>query len=171
MYWICFNDIMDYILILFAYISAIIGVIGAVVPALPGPPVSYLGLLALAFCDNDELSATTLAIAGVLATVITIIDYIAPLWFTKRAGGSTAAMWGATIGLIIGLFFNIIGVIVGPFLGAFIGELIMETPPGKALKVACINFLAFIFTTGIKLIYSIALMVMIFIEGWRLLWN
>ena len=80
------------------------------------------------------------------------------------------ALIGTVIGLLIGLFFGILGIIFGPFLGAFVGELIVDTPPKKAIKVACINFIAFIFSTGVKLVYSIALMVMIFIEVWRLIW-
>ena len=161
---------MDYLLIASASLMAIVGLLGAVVPTVPGPPLSYIGLLLLSFCDKDEISASSLVITGVLAAVITVVDYIAPVWFTKRAGGSSAGMWGATIGLIVGLFFGIVGVVFGPFLGAFVGELIVDTPPKKAIKVACINFIAFIFTTGVKLVYSIALMVMIFIEAWRLIW-
>ena len=153
-----------------ASLMAIVGLLGAVVPAVPGPPISYIGLLLLSFCDKGEVGVSALVVTGILAAVITAVDYIAPLWFTKRAGGSAAGMWGATIGLLIGLFFGILGIIFGPFLGAFIGELLVDTPPKKAIKVACINFIAFIFSTGVKLVYSIALMVMIFIEVWRLIW-
>lgn len=161
---------MDYVLIVSAYILVIVGVVGAIVPALPGPPISYIALLLLSFCNKDEVSVNSLVVTGLLAAVITVVDYIAPLWFTKRAGGSSVGMWGATIGLLIGLFFGVAGVILGPFLGALAGELIVGTPSDKAVKVACINFVAFLFSTGIKLVYSIALMVMVFVEGWRLLW-
>lgn len=162
---------MDYLLMFFACLSAIIGLIGAIVPALPGPPISYVGLIMLAFCDKNEITTTSLLVAGVMAAVVTVIDYVAPVWFTKKAGGSRAGVWGATIGLIIGLFMGILGVIVGPFLGALIGELLSDTPREKAFKVACINFVAFILTTGMKMTYSIILMVMIFVEVWNLLLN
>jgi uncharacterized protein YqgC (DUF456 family) len=125
----------------------------------------------LAFCDKNEITTTSLLVAGVMAAVVTVIDYVAPVWFTKKAGGSRAGVWGATIGLIIGLFMGILGVIVGPFLGALIGELLSDTPKEKAFKVACINFVAFILTTGMKMTYSIILMVMIFVEVWNLLLN
>jgi uncharacterized protein YqgC (DUF456 family) len=125
----------------------------------------------LAFCDKNEITTTSLLVAGVMAAVVTVIDYVAPVWFTKKAGGSRAGVWGATIGLIIGLFMGILGVIVGPFLGALIGELLSDTPREKAFKVACINFVAFILTTGMKMTYSIILMVMIFVEVWNLLLN
>lgn len=162
---------MDYVLIISSYLLALLGVVGAIVPAVPGPPISYIALLLLSFCDNEDISAGTLVVTAILATVITVVDYVAPLWFTKRAGGSAAGMWGATIGLIIGLFFGIIGIVLGPFLGALAGELLSGTPFGKSVKVACINFVAFVFTTGVKMVYSIALAVIIFIEGWRLLWQ
>lgn len=162
---------MDYVLILISYVMAIIGAVGAIVPALPGPPVSYVGLLLLAFCDKSEVTGTSLLVAGVIAVVITVVDYVAPIWFTKRAGGSRAGIWGASIGLVVGLFAGIWGVILGPFLGALIGELVMDVPAERAFKVACINFIAFILTTGMKMIYCTILLVTIIVEGWNVLWK
>ena len=162
---------MDYLLILLAYLMVIGGTVGAVLPVIPGPPISFVGLLLLTFCDYDTINPATLIVAGVMAIVITVIDYIAPLWLTKRVGGSRAGIWGATIGLIVGLFAGIIGVILGPFLGALIGELVSGTPTSKAINIACVNFLAFILTTGMKLLYGIVVMAMVFVEGWRIIWS
>ena len=161
----------DILLIIFALLSVVVGVIGAIVPAVPGPPISFVGLLLVAFCDGNEVGVATLVITGLLAVVITVVDYVAPVWFTKKAGGSKAGMWGATIGLLVGLFSGIWGVIAGPFLGAFIGELIVKTPPAKAIKVACMTIIAFLLTTGMKLVYCIIMLVMTISEGWTVLWN
>ena len=75
---------MDYLLIILSLILAFIGVLGAVIPALPGPPVSFIGLLLLFFCNACDISTTALVVTGLLAIAVTIFDYVAPPWFAKR---------------------------------------------------------------------------------------
>lgn len=152
---------MDYIYIFLSLLFAVTGVAGAIVPVLPGPPISYVGLLLLLLCDGCGINMPTVVIAGVLAVVVTLFDYVAPVWFTKRSGGSKAGVWGATLGLLVGFFFSVPGIILGPFIGAFLGELYAKTPADKALGVSFVSFIAFIVTTGFKLIYAIALLVII----------
>ena len=159
---------MEYLLLVLALLFAFVGIIGAVAPVLPGPPLSFVSLLLLSFCDGHDISTMSLVVAGILATVITILDYIAPVWLTKKSGGSKYGTWGATIGLVIGLFLGLPGIIIGPFLGAYIGELIAETPSQKAFKVACMSFVAFMLTSGIKFVYSICLLVMVVTECWHI---
>ena len=110
-------------------------------------------------------------IAGLFAVFVTILDYAAPVWFTKKFGGSKYGTWGATIGLFVGLLLGPLGVVVCPFLGAFIGELINETPPADAVKIAFMTFAAFMLTTGLKLVYGIYIFVMVFAEVLGLVWK
>ena len=164
-------DTMDYILIAIALFLSVIGFIGAVVPGIPGPPLNFLGLLLLSFCDNNEVALSSLIVSGLLAVVVTVVDYIAPIWFAKRAGGTKAGVTGATIGLIVGLFFGFVGVLLGPFLGALIGELSVRTSAQDSLRVAFMSFLAFLATTGVKIAYSVILTIMIIKESFGLIWN
>ena len=157
---------MEYLFIFLAIVFAIIGLAGAVLPVLPGPPVAFAALLMLLLCDGNDITSVQLIVAGVLAAVITVCDYIAPIWFAKKTGGSKSGTWGATIGLILGLFFGPIGIIAGPFLGAFVGELLIKTPAEKAFGVACMTFVAFMLTSGLKLVYGIVIFVMVCIEAW-----
>ncbi len=152
---------MDYIYIFLSLLFAVTGVAGAIVPVLPGPPISYVGLLLLLLCDGCGINMPTVVIAGVLAVVVTLLDYVAPVWFTKRSGGSKAGVWGATLGLLVGFFFSVPGIILGPFIGALLGELYAKAPADKALGVSFVSFIAFIVTTGFKLIYGLALLVII----------
>lgn len=160
---------MDIFLVILALIFALVGIIGAVAPVLPGPPLSFVALLILKFCDGNDISTTTIIVTAVLAVVITILDYIAPIWLTKKNGGSKYGTWGATIGLIIGLFAGLPGILLGPFLGAYIGELMAKTPSSKALNVACMSFIAFMLTSGIKFIYGIYILVIIISKGWGII--
>lgn len=139
-----------------AFLFLLLGLIGAVVPALPGPPLSYAGLLLLQWSGRGGFSFVFLCVWAAITVAVVIADNILPAWMTKRFGGSRAAVTGSVIGLIAGIFlFPPAGLIVGPFLGAFIGELINNRADGaKALKVALGAFLAFIAGTGAKLIAS-----------------
>lgn len=152
---------MDILLVILALLCALIGLIGAVVPALPGPPVSFVALLLLSFCANVDVSLTALVVAALFAFIVTILDYFAPLWLTNKKGGSKYGLWGTTIGMFVGFFFGLPGLIICPFLGALIGELLAKTSSDKALKVAFMSFVAFMLTTGLKVIYCIALLVTI----------
>ena len=161
--------IMDTLLVILALLFAVIGVVGAVLPGLPGTPISFVALLLLIFCNGNDLTTTALIVNGVLAVVITLLDYVAPVWFAKKSGGSKYGTWGTTIGLIIGLFLGLPGILLGPFLGAYMGELIAKTPSDKAFKVAAMSFVAFMLTTGIKAVYGIYALVVTVSNSWEIL--
>ena len=156
---------MEYVVIFFAIILALVGLAGAVLPVLPGPPIAFLAMLLLLLCDGNDVTIAQLVVAGIAAAVITLLDYIAPIWFAKKTGGSKSGTWGATIGLVIGFFVGPIGIIAGPFIGAFVGELLADTPKEKAFGVASMTFIAFMLTTGLKLVYGIVLLVIVFRES------
>ena len=152
---------MELFLISLAVVCGAIGLLGAILPALPGPPVSYAGVLLLLLCAGANVSTAFLVASGIIMVVITIIDYLLPIWFTQLSGGSKESVRGALAGMIVGLFFMPLGLIIGPFIGAFVGEYIACQRSGKAFKVASLSFMAFIVTTFIKLIYGAVLLVYI----------
>lgn len=144
----------DYFLLVIGLALIIIGLIGCVIPVIPGPPLSFLGMLALDFTRWGNFDSDTLWTFGLLALVVTILDYIVPIWGTKKFGGSRAGIWGATIGLIVGLFLGPLGVLLGPFAGAFIGEMTQQSETNKALKAALGALFGLLMGVGIKLIAS-----------------
>ncbi len=149
---------MEYFLISLSLVCGALGLLGAVLPALPGPPLSYLGLLVLLLCSDADISTAFLVVSGIAMLVITAVDYILPVWFTQLSGGSKESVRGALAGMIIGLFFLPWGILVGPFLGAFAGEYIARKRSGQAFRVASLSFVAFIVTTAMKLFYAVVLL-------------
>lgn len=143
---------MDYVLIALGALLIIGGILGSVLPVLPGPPLSYLGLLVLHITEKYQFSTRFLIIWMIVTIVITAIDYLIPVWGTKRFGGSKQGIWGSIIGLVIGLFFfPPFGIIIGPFLGAVVGELIAGKDSGTALKSGFGSFIGFLAGTLMKL--------------------
>jgi len=157
---------MDYILLGIGIFMIIIGLLGCILPVIPGPPLSFVGLLMLHFTDFGEFSTNFLLLMAFIAIFVTILDYIVPIWGTKRFGGSKAGVWGSTIGLILGIFFfPPIGIILGPLVGAIIGESINGAEFKDSLRAGLGSLLGFLLGTGIKLISS-GLMTYYFFKEW-----
>ena len=142
------------IIILVAILLSLTGIVGAIMPALPGPPLSFASMLTVYFTCPGTISGRLLCVMLLLTITVSVLDYVAPIWLTKVGGGSKAAIWGSTLGLIAGLFFMPIGLILGPLAGAFIGEVSNNSSVGKATRVALMSFISFLLTTGAKLILS-----------------
>ncbi|WP_167606971.1 DUF456 domain-containing protein [Maribellus sediminis] len=146
---------MDYVLIGLGVLFMISGILGCVLPVIPGPPLNYLGLLLLHFTERYQFSTRFLVIWGIITAVVYALDYVIPAWGTKRFGGSKRGVWGSVIGLVIGLFFfPPFGIIIGPFLGAVIGELTSGKDSGVAIKSGFGSFIGFLVGTLLKLITS-----------------
>ena len=147
---------MEILLVIFAFLLLLAGLIGAIIPVLPGPPLSYAGLLLLQWSGFGGFTSGFLWLWAAITVAVTIGDYFLPAILTKRLGGSRLATVGSIIGLLTGLFFfPPAGLIIGPFIGALAGELIHNrTDSAKAIRVAFGAFIAFFFSTGAKLIIS-----------------
>ena len=155
---------IDWLLLTLAIVLIVVGIIGCILPVLPGPPLSFIGMLVLHYTKFAEFDSNTLLILGLLALAVQVLDYIVPAWGTKKFGGSKYGMWGSIIGLIIGLFFvpaigpfGIITILAGPFFGAFVGELIGGSEKNSALRAAFGSFIGFLTGTLIKFVTSIVI--------------
>jgi len=155
----------DYILLIFSIILLILGIIGCLVPVLPGPPLTYLGLILLHFTKFADFSSAFLIVMAAIAVVVTILDYIVPVWGTKKFGGSKYGTRGAAVGLVIGLFLGPPGIIIGPFIGAVVGELIFKDDMKYAIKAGFGSLLGFLTGIGLKLAASF-IMTFYFVKEW-----
>ena len=144
---------MDTTLGVIAIICGITGLLGAVIPVLPGTIISYAGLLCISFSSYSELSMATLVVWGVIAVAVIVMDYVLPGYFSKKFGGTKAGVIGATVGTIAGIFFGPLGIILGPFVGAVVGELLAEKLTfEEALKVGFGSMMSFLVGTLFKLV-------------------
>lgn len=149
---------MDILLITIGTILIITGLIGCFVPIIPGPPLSWLGILSIYVTDNSTISTSFLILWLVISLIAAGLDYLIPIWGTKKFGGTKMGVRGSIAGLVVGLFFPPIGIIVGPFLGALVAELIHDAhDTEKAFKSAFGSFIGFLLGTGLKLGVSLTL--------------
>jgi uncharacterized protein YqgC (DUF456 family) len=142
---------MDVLLILISALFMVTGIVGCVVPVLPGPPLSFVGLLLMELQSHPPFSARFMWIWAFVVVLISLLDYLVPQYGTKKFGGSKLGVWGCTIGLMAGFLLGPYGIILGPFTGAFIGELIANKPSGLALKAATGALIGFFASTVLKL--------------------
>jgi len=127
---------MTVILILFGGILVVVGLVGCVVPIIPGPPVSYISLILLSFAYHwKTFTPAFLIVMGVLTIIATVLDFILPVYLPKRYGGSKYGVWGSILGMLAGMiFFPPFGLIIGTLAGAVLAELIFNKNKKIAIK-------------------------------------
>ena len=147
---------MEWLWITLGVILTIAGIVGCILPLIPGPPLGYAALLIVHFTLDEPFTANFLIMWLLLTIVVTLLDYYVPIWGTQKFGGSRSGIWGSTIGLVIGLFFfPPFGMIIGPFIGAVAGELISGKNTSAALRSGLGSFLGFVAGTVMKLAVSL----------------
>jgi len=143
---------MDIALIVIGIILLLGGIIGCIVPFLPGPPLAYCSLILLQLTHFHPFTTNFLIGWAILVLIVVLLDYYIPIWGTKRFHGTKGGTWGATIGLIVGVFFSPAGILLGPLAGAFVGEIVNRQDTRTAFRSAIGAFIGFLAGTFIKLI-------------------
>lgn len=143
---------MEIILIITAFTCIVVGIIGSVLPVLPGVPLSYGGILLLHFTEKVQFSIPFLILWLVLVILVQLLDYYVPIWGTRKFGGSKRGVWGCAIGMVVGLFFGPWGIVLGPFVGAIVGELSGGKQTQAAIKAGFGSFIGFLLGIVSKLV-------------------
>lgn len=142
----------------FAAVLVVVGLIGTIIPTLPGVPFVFGGLLLAAWIgDFQRIGWPTLLILGLLTLLAMAADFAATLLGVKHAGASRLALVGAAIGSVVGLFFGLVGIFVFPFIGAVLGEYLERGKMGQAGKVGLATWLGIILGSIAKLALAIAM--------------
>ena len=160
---------MDIVLLIIGFFCCILGIFGSFLPVLPGPPVSWLGLLLLILTSAVPHDWWLIVITGVVAFVVVALDYWIPAVGTRKFGGSRAGMIGTTIGLLVAIVFPVLGIagiVIWPFIGAIIGELINKTGHKQALRAAFGSFVGFLTGTFLKFVVSMVYLGIFIFRAW-----
>jgi len=143
-----------------AALLVIVGLIGVVLPALPGLPLVFLGMLLAAWAGGfEQVGVAVLVVLGLLTLLSFAIDFWATAHGAKRVGASRKAIIGAVLGTFAGLFvFPPFGLFVGPFAGALIGELLHGRELGNAARVGFGTWLGLVLAIVLKLGLAFAML-------------
>ncbi|HML63597.1 MAG TPA: DUF456 domain-containing protein [Dysgonomonas sp.] len=156
---------LDFILITIGTVLVIIGIIGCILPALPGVPLNYIAIILLQFTSKINFSTEFLVAWGIIIIIVQLLDYYIPIWGTKKLGGGSYGVWGSAIGMVLGLFiFPPWGFIVLPFVCAVIGEILDNKEFSVALKAGFGAFVGFLAGIIMKLVVAIILSFFFFRE-------
>ena len=141
---------MEILLFIIAFVLIVLGIVGCIVPMLPGTPLSYAGILLLHFTNQVQFTTTQLIVWLIVVVILQVLDYITPRLGSKYSGGTTYGNRGCIAGTIVGLFFMPWGIIMGPFLGAVIGEMLGGRDLEHALKAGIGSMIGFVLGTLLK---------------------
>lgn len=154
--------ILEILIDVIAVLMAAVGILGCIIPAIPGPPLTYASLLLLYIANNPngEITGKFLIIWLAVVAAVSILDYVVQPYFTRITGGSKLAVRYSIAGMVAGMiFFPPFGIIAGSFIGALIAELLVNRKPLQSSLLAAFGaFLGFIFGTGLKLAASFTML-------------
>jgi len=142
---------MDVVLWAVAVILVVAGIVGIVLPALPGTILIFAGLLVAAWADDFmRVGPLMLSIIAIIGVATYGVDFVATALGAKHLGASKRAMAGAALGTVLGLFLGLPGIIVGPFLGAIAGELTVHRDWKRVGKAGLAAWIGFVIGTAVK---------------------
>jgi uncharacterized protein YqgC (DUF456 family) len=158
--------LLETIGIIIGALLILLGLAGCVLPVLPGPPLSFVGLLLLALINHflPPLTPTLIIVMAIITLAVTVAEYILPLVSAKRYGASKWGIWGSVLGMAIGIFFSPFGMLLGAFIGAVAVEWLVQKEKGRAIKAGWGVFIGSLVGTALKLGAS-GMMVYYFIRG------
>ena len=158
---------MTILLISLSIICLVVGIIGSLLPVLPGVPISWLGLLFFYIIPDITIDYWFLGITLIVAIAIYVLQIMIPAMGTKKYGGSKAGMVGTTTGLIVGIFTPIpFAILIGPFVGAFIGEIVNKSDSKTALRAAYGSFIGFLASTFMEFMVALIFFILFIYKGW-----
>lgn len=129
----------------------LVGLAGTVLPALPGTPLVFVGLLLAAWADGfTKVGWFPLVLLALLTAGSLAIDFFASSLGAKKVGASRLAIAGSVLGGIVGFFFGLPGLFIGPFVGAALGEYLTLKNLKQAGKVGLATWLGILFGTAAK---------------------
>jgi len=158
-------EIIFVLAVIFGAILILVGFVGCIIPALPGPPLAFIALLILKLTEPSIFTAKFMFIIGAMTVAVYFLDYILPIMGAKMYKATKQGIWFSIIGMLIGMFFfPPFGMILGLLLGAILGELISGKAKAEAVKIGFVSFIFSLLSIFIKILAT-GVMAFYFIEA------
>ncbi len=154
---------MEAILIILAILLLFAGLLGCVLPAIPGPPLSYVALLLVQWAWKP-FGTITLVIFAIITIIVTVLDYVIPVWGAKVFGATKQGIYGSIIGMLVGTFLTPVGMITGLLAGAILGDMYAGKKLSDAIGSGLGTFIGTMAGMAVKLIVSGIITFMVFFK-------
>jgi uncharacterized protein YqgC (DUF456 family) len=144
---------LEGITIVIGSILMVLGLAGGILPILPGPPLSFIGLFLLALIKHfsPPLTPALIVILAIVTILVIVMDYVIPLLGAKRYGASKWGVWGSVLGMAVGIFWSPFAMLVGAFIGAVVVEWLVGKKKGEALRAGWGVVMGTLFATILRL--------------------
>lgn len=157
-------DLLWYVL---AGLLIVAGIAGTILPALPGLPLAFAGMLLAAWVDDFQfVGPGMLVFLAALAVLSLVVDFIASLMGAQRLGASRRALFGAALGTVVGIFFGIPGLLLGPFLGGLLGELTAGSSVRRSAHIGFGAWLGFVVGSVLKVTLGFTMLGLFLLAIW-----
>jgi len=157
-------DLLWYVL---AGLLIVVGIVGTVLPVLPGLPLAFAGMLLVAWVDDfQHIGVGMVVLLGLLAALAMVVDFLASLLGAKRLGASKRALFGAALGTLVGLFFGIPGLLLGPFVGGLLGELVAGSSVRRSAHIGFGAWLGFVVGSVMKITLAFSMLGVFLLALW-----
>jgi hypothetical protein len=161
---------METLVIIAIILFTALGLLGCVLPGLPGPPLNYAALL-LAQWQYQFFSVAFLVIMGILTVIVLILDYAIPVFGAKIFGATKQGVWGSIIGMVAGMFFSPLGMMGGILIGAILGDLAAGRNVRQAFVSGAGTFIGTLVGMGVKILLALVISAALFYKLMGLLWQ
>ncbi len=144
---------METALVVVALLLCITGILGSVLPGLPGHPLNYIAMWCLQWA-YAPFSNTVMIGFGVATLVVVLFEYFMPVWWAQKYGATRQGIIGSVIGMVLGIFFTPVGMVLGTLLGAIIGDMLAGRTTAEATRAGFATLIGTFVTIGIKLMLA-----------------
>ncbi len=145
---------MDIFLIILGAILSFIGIVGCIIPGLPGPPFNFLAMLCLLKID-DSISSAFIIFWLIVTILVTILDYFIPVLFAKKYGATKLGIVFGICAMLIGMFFSPVGMIAGLIIGSIVGDVVAGKDINGAIRSGLGGAVGTLLTIGLKIFVSV----------------
>jgi uncharacterized protein YqgC (DUF456 family) len=145
--------VLEAFVVFMSSMLVVLGFVGSFLPVLPGPPLTFMGLLLLALVRHfaSPLTGTLVIFMGMSTMAVLILDQVIPLLGARRYGASKWGIWGSIAGMVVGCFFSPFAVLFGAFFGAVVAEWLVHRQKGRAFRAGWGVFVGTLFGVVLKL--------------------
>lgn len=133
-----------------------VGIVGLILPMIPGVAVIFLGILLIAWADDfTRIGPGMIFVMMALMMLALVADNVAGMFGARKAGASGWGVAGAGVGALLGLPFGLPGIVLGPAVGALAFEYLKNPDMRRAGRAGLGGLFGFVLAILAKSAFAV----------------